>query len=1017
MTRLRLILLSSLCLFGGLGIALRAQRGEKRIVPVDAASVQSFERQTKLAVLVGIGAYPDGSGLTPLRYPASDVRDLAAELTRQGYAVRQLSDGQATRGVIVRTINQIGGLLDPEQGTILFYFSGHGFARGGVNYLATYGSTVDDLEREGLPIAEVEQILKKSRARRQVMWIDACRNDPGAGARGNETRSFVRLQASEGLRVLYSTRAGSVSWEDESLGHGVFTHFLLKGIRGEAKGQDGLVTMQDLAGYVSESVLNYGVQTGRFQRPFEAGESSGDFLIARVGAIPTPTPKPPAPEPAPPKVVAAPKPPTAEPVAVLPETRTGAPLFGLEGKVLLKGMRSGSAGGIAIAPGGAMALVWDGVFLADDEREMTLVNLKDRSFVNRWIGHKRRISNAVFSADGAQALSLDEFEHELILWQVETGTIVRRFFKPNRACAGAPLLAMSGDGRFAVSGGGYSPCSNSLDLWDVSRGVWLADFGATLPKAGQKAVEPTALALSRDGGQLAAGFINGAMQVWDVSTRRVTGTGQCPFPGAEVSQIGWTEKGIQAACSVSKNANTPARSQWLLFSASLGNPISWREWEADILLSPDGDRIASISPGSPEVYGAGSTGAPATEAELLPWLWQGVPRSFRSRLQSLLPEFQALEPNGRVFANSEGKYLVSAGKNRMSVWSVRPLRRVSSVPYQHHVFYHAIALSPAGTEVAAGKGGTVKIFSVPELREREWKAHESEIEDLAFSPDGRRLATVCERDRTLRVWDSASGTLIREWTKLGVEYSGPHSVAFLDGNRLATGISERGIQIRDVTSGALLLTLPSGGLAGMGRLVGTTLYPTPDHASLVVSEYTCCNGSIRIWPLSGGAGIPPVLGGNDMRVKPVALIPGLPLVAAGVDQGWVRFFDMRNRRLLRTWEGHAGELFGLAVLDQGRILASASTDGKIYLRDMRSGSLLAAAVSFGDGESWIAFTPEGYYDGGGAGPDAMLIHTRRGLVSAMSVSGEYRKPERIQAALDGAQAFEMPALAVPKKQP
>jgi hypothetical protein len=35
----------------------------------------------------------------------------------------------------------------------------------------------------------------------------------------------------------------------------------------------------------------------------------------------------------------------------------------------------------------------------------------------------------------------------------------------------------------------------------------------------------------------------------------------------------------------------------------------------------------------------------------------------------------------------------------------------------------------------------------------------------------------------------------------------------------------------------------------------------------------------------------------------------------------------------------------------------------------------------------------------------------------MSVSGEYRKPERIQAALDGAQAFEMPALAVPKKQP
>ncbi len=256
----------------------------RRIVRVDSAAQQTFERQPKIAVLVGIGAYPEGSGLGPLKYAGSDVRELAAELEKDGYAVRQLADAQATRGVIVRTLSQIGEALDSGQGTLVFYFSGHGFTQNGINYLATYGTSVDDLQRDGLALTEVEQLVKRSRAKRQVLWIDACRNDPQAGARDVALRSFAKLDAAEGLRVLYSTRAGSVSYEDDSLQHGVFTHFLLRGLRGDAAGTDGLVTFQDLAGYVAESVMSYGVKTGRVQRPFEAGEASGDFLMAELSA-------------------------------------------------------------------------------------------------------------------------------------------------------------------------------------------------------------------------------------------------------------------------------------------------------------------------------------------------------------------------------------------------------------------------------------------------------------------------------------------------------------------------------------------------------------------------------------------------------------------------------------------------------------------------------------------------------------------------------------------------------------
>src|ERR1700704_473260 len=62
-----------------------AQTHEKRIVPVGSSERDSFEHQTKVALLVGVGHYTSRSGLSTLQYPERDVDQLDAELTRQGY--------------------------------------------------------------------------------------------------------------------------------------------------------------------------------------------------------------------------------------------------------------------------------------------------------------------------------------------------------------------------------------------------------------------------------------------------------------------------------------------------------------------------------------------------------------------------------------------------------------------------------------------------------------------------------------------------------------------------------------------------------------------------------------------------------------------------------------------------------------------------------------------------------------------------------------------------------------------
>src|SRR5439155_699510 len=86
-------------------------------------------------------------------------------------------------------------------------------------------------------------------ASQKILLVDACRNDPRTGGQKgaaviDATKGFAKSleKGREGILVLSSCAPGQVSWEDEKLGHGVFMHFVLKGLAGEAKDRDGEVT-------------------------------------------------------------------------------------------------------------------------------------------------------------------------------------------------------------------------------------------------------------------------------------------------------------------------------------------------------------------------------------------------------------------------------------------------------------------------------------------------------------------------------------------------------------------------------------------------------------------------------------------------------------------------------------------------------------------------------------------------------------------------------------------------------
>src|ERR1039458_6579369 len=84
------------------------------------------------------------------------------------------------------------------------------------------------------------------------------------------------------------------------------------------------------------------------------------------------------------------------------------------------------------------------------------------------------------------------------------------------------------------------------------------------------------------------------------------------------------------------------------------------------------------------------------------------------------------------------------------------------------------------------------------------QGHSSDVESVAFSPDGRTLASG-SKDHTIKLWDVANGQLLRT---LQVHTDAVYSVAFSpDGHTLASGSIDKTIKLRDAASGQLLRTL------------------------------------------------------------------------------------------------------------------------------------------------------------------------------------------------------------------
>jgi WD40 repeat protein len=222
-----------------------------------------------------------------------------------------------------------------------------------------------------------------------------------------------------------------------------------------------------------------------------------------------------------------------------------------------------------------------------------------------------------------------------------------------------------------------------------------------------------------------------------------------------------------------------------------------------VAYSPDGKRLAS-----------GSWGGPMAPSEVRVWDAQTG--------QKLLSLQGHRDPIWSVAYSPDGKRLASAAHEEVKVWDAQTGQELLSL--KHIGFITNIAFSPDGKRLASCGGtrdanrkasvaGSLKVWDVQTGQEIiALKGHTDRVISVAFSPDGKRLASA-SNDKTLKVWDAQTGkALLYLKAHTGTQaLGGGNYVAFSpDGKRLASASDEKTVTVWDAQTGREVLTIKGG---------------------------------------------------------------------------------------------------------------------------------------------------------------------------------------------------------------
>lgn len=240
-----------------------------------------------------------------------------------------------------------------------------------------------------------------------------------------------------------------------------------------------------------------------------------------------------------------------------------------------------------------------------------------------------------------------------------------------------------------------------------------------------------------------------------------------------------------------------------------------------------------------------------------------------------------------------------------------------------------------------------------------YKGHSANVQRVAFSADGRRIAS-SSLDHTLRIWESKTGSALQtiKTDDPSADASAledpPGSVIDLtfshDGRLVATADQSHQIKLWDSATGRMVRKIPTFDTVDIEF--------SPDDKMLAGGA----DHQVNIWDVETGE-VARELTGHQRPVSAVAFSPDGRVIASSGEDDTVRLWDTATGAPIRTLTGHTSTVRGLAFSPDGRLILSGSADGTTRLWESDTGTWLATLISPRDLAEWLVVTPDGLFDG------------------------------------------------------